>query len=51
MTPAHGFGPGEPGEQRAQREHGDARHEQPPASEEVGEPAAQEQRAAEHRIE
>ena len=41
------FRPGEPGKQRAEREHRDACHEQPPASEQVGKAAAQEQHPAE----
>ena len=41
------FRPGEPGKQRAEREHRDACHEQPPASEQVGQATAQQQHAAE----
>ena len=39
--------PGEPREQRAEREHGHAGNEEPPPPEQVGKPAAQEQRSAE----
>ena len=39
--------PGEPREQRAEREHGHTGHEQPPASEHIGKPAAQKQCPAE----
>ena len=39
--------PGEPVEQRADREEREAGHEQPPAPEQVGEPAAEQEHAAE----
>ena len=43
-----GLGPGEAGEQRADREEGDAGDEEPAPAEQVGHPAAEQQEAAEH---
>ena len=43
-----GLRPGEAAEQRADGEEGEPRDEQPPAPEQVGEPAAEQQDAAEH---